>query len=131
LYQEENVSYLCGRPVDRVFSPGIDASRLLPEWADIMSIGASARTTCRRGTMGSGISGKERDAETGLDYFGARYFFSPQGRFTSPDPTFLNILMVTNPQRWNLYGYGLNNPLRYVDPDGEESRLIIRAFKSA
>jgi hypothetical protein len=46
------------------------------------------------------------------------------GRFTSPDPTFLNILKVTNPQRWNLYSYGLNNPLRYVDPDGEEAIAI-------
>jgi hypothetical protein len=49
---------------------------------------------------------------------------SAQGRFTSPDPTFLNILKVTNPQRWNLYGYAINNPLRYVDPDGEEAIAI-------
>jgi len=32
------------------------------------------------------FTGKERDAETGLDYFGARYMSSAQGRFTSPDP---------------------------------------------
>jgi RHS repeat-associated protein len=31
------------------------------------------------------FTGKERDAETGLDYFGARYFSGAQGRFTSPD----------------------------------------------
>jgi len=30
--------------------------------------------------------GKERDAETGLDYFGARYYSAAQGRFVSPDP---------------------------------------------
>ena len=47
-----------------------------------------------------------------------------QGRFTSADPTFLNILKVVNPQRWNLYGYGLNNPLRFVDPDGQEAIAI-------
>ncbi len=63
-------------------------------------------------------------AVTGLDYFGARYFSGAQGRFTNPDPTFLNILKVTNPQRWNLYAYGLNNPLRYVDPDGEEAIAV-------
>ena len=34
-------------------------------------------------------TGKERDAETGLDYFGARYFSSAQGRFTTPDPVFM------------------------------------------
>src|SRR5580693_1090540 len=41
---------------------------------------------------GPRCTGKERDAESGLDYFGARYMSSAQGRFTSPDPTFLNIL---------------------------------------
>ncbi|MCZ2074051.1 MAG: hypothetical protein LC130_03515 [Bryobacterales bacterium] len=34
----------------------------------------------------AGVSGKERDAETGLNYFDFRYFSSAQGRFTSPDP---------------------------------------------
>jgi RHS repeat-associated protein len=70
------------------------------------------------------FTGKERDWETGLDYFGARYMSSAQGRFTSPDPTFLNIRKVVSPQRWNLYGYALNNPLRYVDPDGEETIAV-------
>jgi hypothetical protein len=32
------------------------------------------------------FTGKERDAETGLDFFGARYYSGAQGRFTSPDP---------------------------------------------
>jgi len=32
------------------------------------------------------FTGKERDGETGLDFFQARYFSGPQGRFTSPDP---------------------------------------------
>jgi len=49
--------------------------------------------------------GKERDTESGNDYFGARYYSSNMGRFTSPDPTFLNIRKVFNPQRWNLYSY--------------------------
>jgi RHS repeat-associated protein len=70
-------------------------------------------------------TGKERDAETGLDYFGARYMSSAQGRFTSPDPTFLNIWKVISPQRWNLYGYATNNPLRYVDPDGQEAIAVV------
>jgi RHS repeat-associated protein len=63
------------------------------------------------------FSGKERDAESGLDYFGARYFSSPQGRFTSPDPL-LNSGRPWEPQSWNRYSYVLNNPLRYVDPTG-------------
>ena len=62
---------------------------------------------------------KERDLETGLDYFGARYFASVQGRFTSPDD-YLNDTYTAAPASWNLYAYVRNNPLTYIDPDGEE-----------
>src|SRR5438067_6027092 len=80
---------------------------------------------------------KERDNETGLDYFLARYYSSTQGRFTSPDeftggpdelysfaddasdnPTFYADLR--NPQSLNKYQYSYNNPLRYVDPNGHD-----------
>ena len=72
------------------------------------------------------FTGKERDSETGLDYFGARYMSSAQGRFTSPDP--VNhpaasknpAAFLMNPQRWNGYSYVSNNPMRMVDPDGRE-----------
>jgi RHS repeat-associated protein len=60
---------------------------------------------------------KERDAETGLDYFGARYFSGAQGRFTTVDPLMASAY-VSNPQSWNRYTYALNNPLRFVDPNG-------------
>jgi len=65
------------------------------------------------------FTSKERDAETGLDYFGARYTSSAQGRFMSPD-TPLTFADPENPQSWNLYSYSLNNPLRYTDPDGHD-----------
>jgi RHS repeat-associated protein len=65
------------------------------------------------------FTGKERDAETGLDYFGARYMSSAQGRFTSPDPK-QEPHDITDPQSWNKYAYTRNNPLRYTDPDGED-----------
>jgi RHS repeat-associated protein len=64
------------------------------------------------------FTGKERDAETGLDYFGARYFSGAQGRFTSPDKPFVD-QTESDPQSWNLYAYGRNNPLRYTDADGQ------------
>jgi len=63
------------------------------------------------------FTGKERDTETGLDYFGARYFSGPQGRFTSPDAPFAD-QFPENPQSWNLYSYTRSNPLRFVDPTG-------------
>lgn len=61
------------------------------------------------------FTGKERDAETGLDYFGARYMAAGTGRFTSPDEAGPDI---ANPQTFNKYRYALNNPLRYIDPTG-------------
>ena len=63
------------------------------------------------------FTGKERDAETGLDYVGARYFSGAQGRFSSPDPL-LNSGRPWEPRSWNRYAYVLNNPLRYTDPAG-------------
>jgi RHS repeat-associated protein len=74
-------------------------------------------------------TGKERDTETGLDYFGARYYGSNMGRFTSPDPKNLALRHLLDPQKLNKYSYVLNNPLASFDPDGqEEVKVTIRAF---
>jgi len=62
----------------------------------------------------SRFTGKERDTETGLDYFGARYMSSAQGRFTSPDPIVVTKERLRDPQSLNLYAYTRNNPLRFV-----------------
>ncbi|MGI8745809.1 MAG: RHS repeat domain-containing protein [Bryobacteraceae bacterium] len=83
-------------------------------------------TGVRQGITGYGLdgavrqkfTGQERDGETGLDYFGARYFSGAQGRFTSPDQPFID-QFPQNPQSWNLYSYGRNNPLTYTDPTGQ------------
>ncbi len=58
---------------------------------------------------------KERDNETGLDYFGARYYASMQGRFASVDPVAGS---CWNPQSLNAYSYAWNNPLVLTDPTG-------------
>ena len=63
------------------------------------------------------FTGKERDAESGLDNFGARYYASAMGRFMKPDPL-LNSGRPGSPQTWNRYSYALNNPLKFVDPNG-------------
>lgn len=65
-----------------------------------------------------GYAGKERDLETGNDYFGARYYASQAGRFTTPDPVLDINAALLNPQRWSRYPYVSNNPLRKVDPTG-------------
>jgi RHS repeat-associated protein len=69
------------------------------------------------GDAGSRSTGKERDAESGNDYFGARYYASSMGRFLSPDPL-LSSGHPSNPQSWNRYAYVFNNPLRNTDPTG-------------
>jgi RHS repeat-associated protein len=60
---------------------------------------------------------KERDNETGLDYFLARYYSSLQGRFVSVDQGEPELM---EPQTWNRYQYARNNPLYYVDADGNK-----------
>lgn len=70
--------------------------------------------------------GKEKDEETGLYYFGARYMEPKIGRFAAIDPvgavnphtSGTNEGLLLNPQRLNKYAYSLNNPYKYLDPDG-------------
>jgi RHS repeat-associated protein len=77
------------------------------------------------------FTGKERDSETGLDYFGARYMSSAQGRFTSPDLLNLTEARLVNPANTlNKYIYGGNNPLKYVDPDGLDITLFYQPVQS-
>ena len=62
------------------------------------------------------FTGKERDSESGLDDFVARFYTSNYGRFLSPDES--KYAKPTDPQTWNLYGYVANNPINAVDPSG-------------
>ncbi len=64
------------------------------------------------------FTGKERDNETGLDYFEARYHRAELGRFTTLDPGLKMKEALLIPQRWNRYAYAWNSPLRFIDPDG-------------
>ena len=63
------------------------------------------------------FTGQPHDLESNLEYFGARYFSSSMGRFTSPDPL-LNSGRPWDPQSWNRYSYVRNNPLTNIDPTG-------------
>jgi RHS repeat-associated protein len=86
-----------------------------------LAAGTGSRPACYNGAIEptQKFTGKERDGETGLDYFGARYMSAAQGRFTTPDPLMASA-KASNPQTWNRYAYALNNPLKFVDPDGLE-----------
>jgi RHS repeat-associated protein len=89
----------------------------IPRSVHLYDLGASRST------------GKERDAESGLDYFGARYYASSMGRFMSPDWSAkvepVPYSKLDNPQSLNLYSYTLNNPLSNVDTDGHACSGIL------
>jgi RHS repeat-associated protein len=72
----------------------------------------------------SRYTGKERDTESGNDYFGARYYASSMGRWLSPDKPFAD-QHAQNPQSWNLYAYARNNPLTVFDPNGEAAVVLV------
>jgi RHS repeat-associated protein len=72
------------------------------------------------------FTGKERDGETGLDYFGARYYSSNIGRFMTPDWAAKAVAVpyanYGNPQSLNLYSYVQNNPTTLGDTDGHTEK---------
>lgn len=74
------------------------------------------------------FTGHERDvvgleAWDTLDYMHARYASGTLGRFLSVDPVLGD---PDKPQSWNRYAYALNNPLRYIDPDGRDEEVEVK-----
>jgi RHS repeat-associated protein len=78
---------------------------------------------------GSCCTGKERDSESGNDYFGARYYASAMGRFMSPDWSAkqepVPYAKLDDPQSLNLYSYVRNNPMDRTDPDGHACHTVL------
>jgi RHS repeat-associated protein len=86
------------------------------------------------------FTGKEQDPETGLYYFGARYYDARLSKWISTDPALGKYLPgagkgnddlpgmggVFNPVNMSVYHYGGNNPLVYIDPDGKKIYLVHR-----
>ena len=99
----------------------VSASGVPEEESDYSSFGTEYVLT------GSGanhykFTGKERDTESGLDYFGARYYSNPLGRFITPDwaakAAAVPYAEFADPQSLNLYSYVRNLPTTRVDADG-------------
>jgi RHS repeat-associated protein len=124
--------------VDTDASGNVKARHDYQPFGEELYAGVGSRTA-PNGYVGDNINQKftqkERDNETGLDYFGARYYSSIQGRFTSPDEfaggphelfdqtgdskkQALPYAEIVQPQSLNKYTYVYNNPCRYTDPDG-------------
>ena len=85
------------------------------------------------------FTGKELDEETGLYYYGARYLDPKYSRWLSGDPA-LNDYMagssvgeggIYNTVNFNVYHYGGNNPVKYIDPDGRSIEAAKAVLKFA
>ena len=99
-----------------------DQDRVLKARHDYFPFGDGSNTGVPGGIDARRFTGKERDAETGYDYFVARYYASRMGRFTTVDPGHVNG-NTFDPQSWNPYAYARNNPLKYTDPTGTEYEI--------
>ena len=79
------------------------------------------------------FTGKERDTESGLDNFDARYYSSNLGRFASSDwsavPEAIPYAVFENPQSLNLYTYAQNNPLIRTDIDGHDNICLVCVYE--
>ncbi len=85
------------------------------------------------------FTGQELDSATNIYYYGQRHYQPDIGRFTQPDPVLRNFHdpqklrqqtgqdlegILSNPQALNEYNYTQNNPVKYIDPEGESIRDI-------
>ena len=73
------------------------------------------------------FNGKVFDAASGFSYYGARYYDLQSISFSQADPLyrFVPDLAFDEPRKMNLYAFTLNNPMRYMDPDGREAGTVV------
>ncbi len=103
---------------------GIKRHDYLPFGEELSAGGRTSAQGYAADNVRQKFTSKERDAETGLDWFGpGRYYSSAQGRFISVDPL-LASGSLANPQLWNRYAYALNRPTIAVDPDGLSTIVV-------
>ena len=118
--QQPQVSYLTS---DHLGSPRIntDANGQVIARHDYQPFGEEIqRASYGADQVRKQFTGYEKDDETDLDFAQARYFNSGFGRFSSPDPLYFTAERLIDPQQFNLYVYVRNNPLKYIDINGED-----------
>jgi RHS repeat-associated protein len=140
-----------GGAVSYFFADHLGTSRVVtnatggaPEESDFYPFGGERVVTDTLSNQNYKFTGKERDAESGLDFFIARHYASNLGRFLQPDEftggpvdafssndpapdSPLPYAVISNPQSLNKYTYTWNNPQRHTDPDGHFLDTIVDA----
>jgi len=120
-----------GSPVDRVRYQldnhlgsaclELDGAALVISYEEYHPYGTTAYRAGPNGTEVSAkryrYNGKERDEETGLYDYGARYYAAWLGRWTSADPLGVQAGL-------NVYLFCRAGPVNYVDPDGREPKRL-------
>ena len=105
------------------------ASGTITELEDYYPFGATRRDDQTGFNEQRKFAGHEYDASTGLSYQDARYYNENNGRFLSEDPAFWKrSINLTDPQNLNSYAYARNNPLRYIDPNGNDIFDLVGGF---
>jgi RHS repeat-associated protein len=98
-----------------------------------LTVGGTTLTACPDASE-IHFTGKERDPESGLDYFGARYYESAMARWLKADwsegPATVPYASFGDPQSLNLYVYAGNNPLTGRDADGHDPWDLINPLVS-
>ncbi|MBI9086620.1 MAG: hypothetical protein JEZ11_23685 [Desulfobacterales bacterium] len=72
-----------------------------------------------------GFAGGHHDRDTGLVRFGYRDYDPDTGRWTAKDPIFFDGGDA------DLYGYVLNDPINFIDPEGKWANIVIGAISGA
>ncbi|MGB7201021.1 MAG: RHS repeat-associated core domain-containing protein [Pyrinomonadaceae bacterium] len=102
----------------------VSRSDYMPYGEEIVGLGGRSSTDKYvADDVRQGFTGYENDSETGLDFAQARMYIKRLGRFTTTDPVLMKVARRLDPQRINLYVYVRNNPLNYVDENGEDLEL--------
>ncbi|MGB7067864.1 MAG: ribonuclease domain-containing protein, partial [Pyrinomonadaceae bacterium] len=126
---EAKVAYLTNDPLGSPRTTTDQFGQIISR-RDFMPFGEEiARAGYGTDSIRQKFTGYERDNESSFNFAQARYYYPMHGRFTSVDPENAGA-MEDDPQSWNGYAYGRNNPVLFTDPDGREYLLCDKDRKT-